>query len=144
MRLVSLSLRMISWLRGGRRSVLSLAGLGLFVFAQLSLAAQACVLPAVALKAVSEQLIVVTMGSGCDPAVAPCAPAGLGAACVANLTQYDRDVAFHTPLPKVPALAQAPHPVLTDFAGSCGNAPQAGSGPVGQPPLSLLYCRFLT
>lgn len=144
MRLFPLSLRVTSCPRGGRRSLSSLTGLGLLVFAQLALAAQACMIPAVALKAVSKQAIVSTMESECDRAVAPCAPGRLAAACVANLTQHDRDVAFHTPLPKVPALAQASHPVLTDFVGSCGNAPQAGSGPVGQPPLLLLYCRLLT
>lgn len=144
MRSRPLSFRINSWLRGGRRSVLSLTGLGLFMFAQLSLAAQACMLPAAALKAVSGRMIASTMAPDCDPAVAPHAPGTLAAACVANLTQYDRDVAFHTPLPGVPGLAQAPHPALTDAAETGREFTRAGSGPVGQPPLFLLYCRLLT
>jgi hypothetical protein len=144
MRLLPLSFRMTSWLRGGRRSLSSLTGLGLLVFAQLALAAQACMIPAVALKAVSKQAIVSTMESNCDPAVAPCAPGRLAAACVANLTQHDRHIASHTPLPKLPGLARASHPVLADAAGTGSEVPWAGSGPIGQPPLSVLYCRFLT
>ncbi|MBI2297132.1 MAG: hypothetical protein HYU76_14100 [Betaproteobacteria bacterium] len=139
-----MSLRVTSWRRRGRRSVLSLAGLGLFVFAQLALAAQTCMIPAVALKAVSDRTIASTMGSDCDPAVAPCAPGRLAATCVANLTQHDRDVATHTLLPKLPGLSRAFHPVLADAAGTGSEVPRAGSGPIGQPPLSLLYCRFLT
>jgi len=116
----------------------------LLVFAQVVLAAQACLFPAVALKAVSKQAIVSTMESDCDPAAAPCASGRVAAACMANLTQHDRDVASYTPLPKLPGLARASHPVLADAAGTGSEVPRAGSGPVGQPPLSLLYCRFLT